>query len=124
MAHRSGGSFSKGVAVSATARPAFRQSSLIRGTVSDALQLRIRQRSPEGTTDHTVGPVVLSQRARDRMVEAGPTDETLLWVARIYIMAELVGDPPAKHVREAFKVPTSTAGYWIRRAKDRKILNG
>jgi len=97
---------------------------LIRGTVSDALELRVPQFSPEGTTTHNVSMVVLPQEERERMVEAGPTDETLLWVARIYVMAELVGDPPAKHVRDSFGVPTSTAGYWIRRAKDRKILNG
>lgn len=97
---------------------------LIRGTVSDALELRIPMPSPTGTTAQTVGLVVLPQDERDRLVEAGPTDETLVWVARMYVMAELAGDPPAKHVREAFGVPTSTAGYWIRRAKDRKILDG
>jgi hypothetical protein len=98
--------------------------SLIRGSVSAALQLRIPQPGPGGTTAHTMGLLVLPQKERHRLVKAGPTDETLLWVARVYIMADLAGDPPAKHVRDAFGVPTSTAGYWIRRAKDRKILNG
>src|ERR1035437_6246165 len=98
--------------------------SLLRGSVSAALQLRIPEPGPEGTTTHTMGLFVLPQRERRRLVKAGPTDETLLWVARVYIFAELSGDPPAKHVKDVFKVPTSTAGYWIRRAKDRTILNG
>ena len=57
-------------------------------------------------------------------VEAGPTDQTLDLVARIYVFAELAGEPPAKSVRETLDIPTSTAGYWIRRAKDRGLLDG
>jgi hypothetical protein len=98
---------------------------LIRGTVSNLVELRtdpdavyesdgLRLRAPE--------QVVITPDERRRMVEAGPTDDTLLWVARIYIMAELAGDPPAKSVKETLDTPTSTAGYWIRRAKDRGIL--
>lgn len=98
---------------------------LIRGTVSNLVELRtdpdaayesdgFRLREPE--------QVVITPDERRRMVEAGPTDDTLLWVARIYIMAELAGDPPAKSVKETLDIPTSTAGYWIRRAKDRGIL--
>jgi hypothetical protein len=95
---------------------------LVRGAVSDAVQLRIP--GPWGTTALKEGQFAFVNEVRHRLVEAGPTDETLLWVARIYIMGELAGEPPAKHVMEAFGVPPSTAGYWIRRAKDRKILNG
>lgn len=57
-------------------------------------------------------------------VEAGPTDQTLEVVARFYVIAELAGEPPAKSVRETLKIPASTANVWIRRAKDRGILNG
>lgn len=95
---------------------------LIRGAVSNLVDLRIAQPSPKGTTSHTVGGVLLTPDDRVRLVEAGPTDETLLWVARIYVMATLAGDPPAKSVKETLDIPTSTAGYWIRRAKDRGIL--
>jgi hypothetical protein len=67
---------------------------------------------------------VLAPKERDRLVVASPTDETLLWVARIYVIAELAGDPPAKAVRESLGIPESTANNWIRRAKDRGILDG
>jgi len=98
--------------------------SLIRGTVRESVELRIAEPSPKGTARHRVTDVVLTPKERRRIVSAGPTDETLLWVARIYVMAELAGDPPAKSVKENLGIPTSTAGNWIRRAKDRGILNG
>jgi hypothetical protein len=88
------------------------------------LQLAVLRAGIEDMIVRTVEDLALSPDDRKRLVAAGPTDETLLWVARVYILAELAGDPPAKVVRETFGVPTSTAGYWIRRAKDRKILNG
>ena len=69
-------------------------------------------------------PAKFTRKEIKTLVEAGPTDQTLEVVARIYVIAELSGEPPAKSVRETFKVPPSTAGYWIRRAKDRGILNG
>jgi hypothetical protein len=98
---------------------------LLRGAVANGVDLRLSlQPGKEGPSIQSVTPVYLSQPERDRLVAAGPADETLLWVARFYILAKLAGDPPAKFVREAFGVPTSTAGYWIRRAKDRKILDG
>jgi len=93
---------------------------LIRGAVSKLVELHMdpdvdyQLRVPE--------QVVITPEERRRMVGAGPTDDTLLWVARIYVMAELAGDPPAKSVKETLDIPTSTAGYWIRRAKDRGIL--
>ena len=93
--------------------------SLIRGTVYNALELR-----PPARSSHRGPAVRLPPEERRRLIKAGPTDETQLWVARVYITAELAGDPPAQHVQRSFKVPTSTTGYWIRRAKDRKILNG
>lgn len=69
-------------------------------------------------------PARLTRKEIKAIVEAGPTDQTLEVVARIYVIAELSGEPPAKSVRETFKVPPSTAGYWIRRAKDRGLLHG
>ena len=76
--------------------------SLIRGTVYNALELRIPQPGP-----HTVGlPFAFPPEERRRLIKAGPTDETQLWVARVYITAELAGDPPAQHVQRSFKVPT------------------
>ena len=45
-------------------------------------------------------------------------DEHLILVARVYVREALSGRRPAKAVSEYFGVATSTAGYWIRRAKD------
>ena len=54
--------------------------------------------------------------------KAGPTDETLRWVARIYRLALLVGDAPTQAVAEGLSVPRSTAGRWVTRARDRGHL--
>lgn len=48
----------------------------------------------------------------------GEMDERLVEVARIYVRERLSGRRPAKGVREQMKVPSSTATYWVRRAKD------
>ncbi|GAB3192034.1 hypothetical protein GCM10027061_21230 [Nesterenkonia suensis] len=47
---------------------------------------------------------------------------TLVEAARIYAREALSGHRPAKGVREQMGVSASTAGYWIRRAKDRGFL--
>lgn len=54
--------------------------------------------------------------------KAGPTTETLQWVARIYRLALLVGDAPAQAVASALNVPRSTASRWATRARDRGFL--
>jgi len=99
-----------------------RVQSLIPVAVRESVELRIAEPSPKGTDRHRVTGVVLTPKERRRIVSAGPTDETLLWVARIYVMAELAGEPPAKSVKENLDIPMPTAGNWIRRAKDRGIL--
>lgn len=58
----------------------------------------------------------------DDLGKAGPTDETLRWVARIYRWALLVGDAPTQAVAEGLSVPRSTAGRWVTRARDRGHL--
>ena len=50
--------------------------------------------------------------------EGGSLDEKLANVAHIYARAVLSGRQPAKSVSEQLEAPVSTAGYWIRRAKD------
>lgn len=57
-----------------------------------------------------------------RLREAGPTTETLQWVARVYLVGQIWAEPPAKTVREAFGLPASTATYWIKQARARGIL--
>ncbi|GAA1103473.1 hypothetical protein GCM10009650_02770 [Nesterenkonia jeotgali] len=49
-------------------------------------------------------------------------DSNLAEVARIYAREQMAGRRPAKGVVSTMGVPTSTAGYWIRRAKDRGYL--
>lgn len=61
----------------------------------------------------------LSEEERARLVKGGPNDELLRWVGRLYIVGQLLGTGSAKHVRETLGIPASTAGNWIRRAKDR-----
>lgn len=51
-----------------------------------------------------------------------PTEATLQSVARVYEAAYLVGDPPKKSVAERFEISTATAGRWIARARDAKLL--
>jgi hypothetical protein len=71
-----------------------------------------------------VSQIRLTDSDLKRIVGNGPTDETLQWVARLYVSGELAGIAPAKNVRSILEIPTSTAGYWIRRAKDRGFLDG
>lgn len=53
---------------------------------------------------------------------AGPTDESLRVVADIYEIARLMGDPPARQVEKTLNMPRTTASKWIRRARERGIL--
>ena len=43
-------------------------------------------------------------------------------VSHIYMKAAREGRPRAKAVRDELGLPTSTAGYWIRRAKDLGLI--
>lgn len=54
--------------------------------------------------------------------KAGPTTETLRWVARIYRLALLLGGAPTQAVASGLGVPRSTAGRWVTRARDRGLL--
>lgn len=55
-------------------------------------------------------------------VRALGEEDRFVQVARIYAREILSGRKPAKAVSEIMGVPTSTAGYWIRRAKDLRYL--
>jgi hypothetical protein len=103
-----------GAAVTGEALRAIPVQTLVRGAVADRVRLRVNGEQTD---------VVLPHEERKRLADNGPTDETLTWVARIYLTAELASDPPAKAVKEAMGIPTSTAGYWIRRAKDKGLMD-
>jgi len=70
---------------------------------------------PTGSAAVALGMLLTSEAAR--MKAAGPTDETIEWVGRVYQLSELVGDPPTQAVEQAFGVSRSTAGAWIGRAR-------
>jgi hypothetical protein len=55
-------------------------------------------------------------------VSAGPTVEALRAVATSYSIAYALGEPPAKGVAHDLGLPTSTAGRWIKLARDRGLL--
>lgn len=53
----------------------------------------------------------------------GPSDpNSLLWLARIYVVANALSRPPGKAVQEALDMPAPTASVWIRRARDRGLI--
>lgn len=69
-------------------------------------------------------PEVLPDELVAQIKRDGPSDdESLRWVARIYIVAEAFNLPPGQAVREQLQMPTPTASVWIRRARDRGILH-
>ncbi|MFW6034539.1 MAG: hypothetical protein ACOC9R_05320 [bacterium] len=68
-----------------------------------------------------IGPGAVERPPAD-LVQTGPTDETLRWVARAYRVALLVGAAPTQAVAETFDVARGTAGRWVTRSRDRGFL--
>lgn len=60
---------------------------------------------------------LLNTRDRDRLKAAGPTDETLRWVALLYRVAVAVDEPPAKSIQGGFRVSLRTASNWVAAAR-------
>lgn len=77
---------------------------------------------PDAPTPIFVAWGLLDVVDRDRMREAGPTEETLRWAALIYRVALLLGEPPTKSVAGAFEIAGSTAGQWVAAARSRGFL--
>lgn len=48
----------------------------------------------------------------------GPTDANVKVAADLYRLAVALDAPPTKHVANTLGLPTSTAGFWVRRARD------
>ncbi|MEV4001017.1 hypothetical protein [Actinomadura sp. NPDC049753] len=80
---------------------------ILQGGVRSALQTMLLQRG---------------ERPPENVGKAGPTTETLRWVARIYRLALLEGDAPTRAVAHVLSIPRSTAGRWVTRARDRGLL--
>lgn len=92
----------------------------VQSIVNDAVREAVRasafgQAIPEG--EEAVGLGMLLRSEAERLGNAGPTPETIEWVGRIYLLADLVGDAPTKAVEKTFDVSRSTAGAWIGRAR-------
>jgi transposase len=64
-------------------------------------------------------PIALSERAR---AGGGPSDEDLRAVADVYGLAFVTGGAPTKTVMERLGLPRSTAGRWIKMARERGLL--
>jgi len=63
------------------------------------------------------GGRVLTPEVVDGIHEAGPSQRSLEWVAYLYQLAVLRGDPPTKTVETALRLPRSTAGRWVALAR-------
>lgn len=75
------------------------------------------------TVTGVVGPMLFREVGQPAPVgKAGPTEETLRAVARIYRLAVLLGGPATQQVAISLGVPRSTAGRWVTRARDRGYL--
>ena len=60
--------------------------------------------------------------ARELTAEGPSSQRTMLYLARIYRMAEIMNLPPAKEVQTQLHLTAPTASVWIRRARDRGLL--
>jgi hypothetical protein len=56
------------------------------------------------------------------VAERGPTDEAILWAARLYVVAYLHGRTPLRDVAEKLGVSRATAARWVRMARDRGLI--
>jgi hypothetical protein len=64
-------------------------------------------------------PLALSERAKGG---GGPSDKDLRTVAALYQVAYATGQAPARLVMDRLELPRSTAGRWIRMARERGLL--
>jgi Family of unknown function (DUF6214) len=63
-------------------------------------------------------PLALSERTR----RTGPTEKDLQTVADVYHVTYATGAAPTKAVMDRLGLPRSTAGRWIRMARERGLL--
>lgn len=67
-------------------------------------------------------PRALTAAALDDLHAAGPSRESLEWVAYLYRLAVLMGEAPTKAVESALQLPRSTAGRWVALARQKGHL--
>lgn len=82
----------------------------------------VRQVVDNGDGSLTVTTRSLDDETAERLRDNGPTAETLEWVAYLYRVALLRGDPPTQSVQESLDIPRSTAGRWVAAARSAGLL--
>ncbi len=83
--------------------------------------LSVDSTHPDGQA-HQLSRRTIDKAGVERLRQAGPTDETLDWVAYIYRLALMLGTPPTGTVERDLELPRSTAGRWVAMARERGFL--
>jgi len=83
--------------------------------------LHVDSTHPNGKA-HKLSARTIDKAGVERLRQAGPTDETLDWVAYIYRFALVLGEPPTGSVERTLELPRSTAGRWVALARERGFL--
>ena len=111
--------------VTGTTLRALRVWDLARAAIPAGLSHGVRTEQEDGSFVTQFDPVDsdLSDEEVARLRKQGPTDETLEWVAYFYNLAGILGLPPAKQVEVSLKVPRTTASKWVRRAKEKGLID-
>lgn len=65
---------------------------------------------------------LLGVEDRDRLKAAGPSGETLQWVALLYRVAVAIAEPPVKTIQGAFEISLRTATNWVAAARGEGLL--
>jgi len=109
--------------VTGTTLRALRVWDLARAAIPEGLSHGVRTEQADGSFVTQFDPVGdLSDEEVARLRKQGPTDETLGWVAYFYNLAGILGLPPAKQVEVSLRVPRTTASKWVRRAKEKGLI--
>lgn len=69
-------------------------------------------------------PRLLTPEIIEQVRDNGPDAASLEWVAYLYRVALLMGEPPTQAVAQALDLPRSTAGRWVAMARRRPELLG
>jgi hypothetical protein len=112
--------------VTGTTLRALRVWDLARTAIPEGLSQGVRTEQADGSFVTQFNPVYgdLSDEEVARLRKQGPTDETLGWVAYSYNLAGILGLPPARQVEVDLGVPRTTASKWVRRAKEKGLIDG
>lgn len=79
------------------------------------MELRLAMGAEVGEEVSALG--LIPTKEVERLRALGPLAETLEAVAKVYRLAEFVGDAPTKSIEDCFGISRSTAGAWIGRAR-------